>query len=130
VTTLTLHATGPVRPAEAWERYAVPARWREWAPQISGVEGTVDRLATGATGRVRGPLGIAVPFRVEEVDEAERRWTWQVHAGPVHLRLLHWVQPAPDGGATTGLRITGPAPVVVGYAPAALLAIRRLVSLP
>ena len=129
MTSVTLHATGPVDPAEAWERYAVPARWPEWAPQITGVETTVDRLVAGAAGRVRGPLAIAVPFRVEEVDEAARRWTWQVHVGPVRLGLLHWVQPAPDGGATTGLRITGPAPVVVGYAPAALLAIRRLVRL-
>ena len=129
MTTVTLHATGPVQPAEAWERYAVPARWPEWAPQITGVETTVGRLVAGATGRVRAPLGIAVPFRVEDVDEAARRWTWQVHVGPVRLRLLHWVQPAPDGGATTGLRITGPAPVVLGYVPGALLAIRRLVRL-
>jgi hypothetical protein len=127
VTTGTLHATGPVEPAEAWERYAVPARWPEWAPQITGVATTVDRLVAGAVGRVRVPLGIAVPFRVEDVDEAARRWAWQVHVGPVRMRLLHWVQPAPDGGSTTGLRITGPAPVVLGYAPAALLAIRRLV---
>jgi hypothetical protein len=130
VTTLTLHATGPVDPSEAWERYAVPARWSQWAPQITGADTSVDRLVAGAEGRVRGPLGLAVPFRVEEVDEASRSWLWQVHAGPVRLRLLHWVQPAPDGGATTGLRITGPAPVVLGYAPFAQLAIRRLVRLP
>ena len=126
MTTLTLHATGPVPPAEVWERYAVPARWPEWSPQITGVEGP-ERLAAGATGRVRGPLGLAVPFRIEDVDEAACRWLWEVHPGPVRLRLLHWVQPAPHGGATTGLRITGPAPLVLGYAPTALLAIRRLV---
>ena len=127
MTTLTLHATGPVDPAEAWERYAVPARWPEWAPQITGVDLSADRLVAGVAGRVRGPVGLAVPFRVEEVDEAARRWLWRVQVGPVGLRLLHWVQPAPDGGATTGLRITGPAPVVLGYAPLALWAIRRLV---
>ena len=117
MTTLTLHATGPVDPAEVWERYAVPGRWSEWSPQITGVEGPVERLAAGA----------AVPFRVEDVDEVARRWLWQVHVGPVRLRLLHWVQSAPDGGTTTGLRITGPLPIVLGYAPAALLALRRLV---
>ncbi len=127
MTTVTLHATGPVDPAEAWERYAVPARWPEWAPQITGVEVTAPRLVAGATGRVRGPLGVAVPFRVEDVDESGRRWSWTVHAGPVRLRLVHRVQSAPDGGATTDLRIIGPAPVVLGYAPLAHLALRRLV---
>jgi Polyketide cyclase / dehydrase and lipid transport len=127
VTTLTLHATGPVDPAEAWERYAVPVRWPEWSPQITGVDLAADRLVAGASGRVRGPLGVTVPFEVEAVDEVTRRWAWRVHVGPVQVHLLHWVSPAPDGGATTGLRLRGPAPVVMGYAPLALLAIRRLV---
>jgi hypothetical protein len=43
------------------------------------------------------------------------------------MHLLHWVTEGPDGGSTTGLRVTGPAPVVVGYAPLAQLAIGRLV---
>ena len=127
MTTTTLHATGPVDPAEVWERYAVPARWPTWAPHITGVDTDVPRLAPGATGRVRGAGGLALPFEVEDVDEAGRRWSWRVHAGPVALHLVQWVVPAPAGGTTTGLRTTGPAPVVLGYAPLALWALRRLV---
>jgi len=127
VTTLTLHATGTAPPGEAWERYAVPARWPGWAPQITGVEIPVDRLTPGASGRVLGPLGVAVPFTVEEVDEAARRWSWQVAVGPLRVRLLHWVAEGPDGGTTTGLRLSGPALLVLGYAPAARLALGRLV---
>jgi hypothetical protein len=127
VTTLTLHATGSEAPAEVWERYAVPARWPEWAPQITGVDLTVGRLTAGARGRVRGPLGSALPFVVDSVDEATRRWSWTVNVGRVRLRLLHWVAEGPDGGSTTGLRIDGPAPLVLGYAPLARLAIGRLV---
>jgi hypothetical protein len=127
VTTLTLHATGPVGPGEVWERYAVPARWPEWAPQITGVEVPVARLAAGVRGRVRAPLGVVLPFVVETVDEAARRWSWTVSVGPVRMHLLHWVTEGPDGGSTTGLRISGPAPLVVGYAPPARLAIGRLV---
>jgi Polyketide cyclase / dehydrase and lipid transport len=127
VTTLTLHATGPEAPAEVWERYAVPARWPEWAPQITGVELPVARLTAGVRGRVRGPLRVTLPFVVETVDETARRWSWTVSLGPVRLHLLHWVSEGPDGGSTTGLRVTGPAPLVVGYAPLAHLAIGRLV---
>jgi hypothetical protein len=127
VTTLTLHATGAVGPDEAWERYAVPARWSRWAPQITGVELPVPRLAAGVRGRVRGPLGVTLPFVVDTVDEAARRWSWTVSLGPVRLHLLHWVTEGPDGGSTTGLRVSGPAPLVVGYAPLAQLAIGRLV---
>ena len=124
---VTLHATGPVAPAEAWERYAQPARWPTWAPQILGVQVPEPRLTAGLQGRVRGPVGLTLPFVVESVDEAARRWSWTVSAGPVRLHLLHWVTEGPDGGSTTGLRITGPLPVVVGYAPLAQLAIGRLV---
>ncbi len=127
MTVLTLHATGPLPPAEVWDRYARPARWPTWAPQITGVEVPVPRLAAGVTGRVRGPVGVTLSFAVESVDEAARRWSWTVTAGPVRLRLLHWVSEGPDGGSTTGLRITGPLPVVVGYAPLAQVAISRLV---
>ena len=129
MTTLTLHATGPIGPDEVWERYAVPARWSQWAPQITGVELPVARLAAGLRGRVRAPLGVALPFVVDTVDEAARRWSWTVSLGPVRLCLLHWVTEGPDGGSTTGLRVSGPAPLVVGYAPLAQLAIGRLVRL-
>ncbi|MGY2001578.1 SRPBCC family protein [Blastococcus sp. SYSU DS1024] len=127
MTTLTLHATGTAPPAEVWERYAVPARWSGWSPQITGVELPADRLAAGVSGRVLGPLGLAVPFTVEEVDEAARRWSWRVAVGPLHVRLLHWVAEGPGGGTTTGLRLSGPAPLVLAYAPAARLALARLV---
>jgi hypothetical protein len=127
MTTVTLHASGPEAPAEVWERYAVPARWSQWAPQITGVDVPVDRLTAGARGRVRGPAGLAVPFVVDTVDEATRRWSWTVVLGPLRLHLLHWVADSPDGGSTTGLRISGWAPVVLAYAPLARLAIGRLV---
>ncbi|MCU1607856.1 MAG: uncharacterized protein JWP46_4321 [Modestobacter sp.] len=127
MTTLTLHATGTATPAEAWARYAVPARWPEWSPQITGVDVAAERIAQGVTGRVHGPLGVAVPFVVDEVDEATRQWTWSVFAGPARLQLRHWVSPGPDGGATTGLRVHGAAPLVAGYAPLALIALQGLV---
>jgi hypothetical protein len=130
VTTLTLHATGPVAPAEVWDRYLHPARWAEWSPQIKKTEATAPRIGQGVSGRVHDPLGTSVPFVVDDVSDAQRRWSWQVVVGPTRLRLVHWVSPGPDGGTTAGLRISGFAPLVVGYAPLALLALKRLVTVP
>ena len=127
MSTLTLHATGTVAPAEAWSRYQEVDRWPEWSPQITGVDTDADRITQGLTGRVHGPLGVALPFLVDEVDEASRQWTWSIFAGPVRLQLRHWVSPGPDGGVTTGVRLRGFAPLVAGYAPLTLLALQRLV---
>ncbi|MGY5883048.1 SRPBCC family protein [Modestobacter lacusdianchii] len=129
MTSLTLHATGPVDPAEVWDRYRRPARWPEWSPQISRVEASGPELVPGMSGRVYDPLRTSLPFVVDEVSAADRRWAWQVVVGPTRLGLLHWVSPGPDGGTTAGLRVSGFGPLVVGYAPLALLALKRLVTL-
>ena len=127
--TVTLHARGGASPDVAWERYAVLAHWPRWSPQITSVQADGDRLRTGLTGVVRGPLGVAVPFTVTEVDEAAMTWAWTAHLGPVRLRLHHGVEPDPrrPGGSLTRLRVSGPLPVVLGYAPPARWAIGRLV---
>jgi Polyketide cyclase / dehydrase and lipid transport len=127
VGTRTLEVTGPLDPQAVWERYAVPARWSQWSPQISGVEMSAPRLVTGATGKVHGPLGVALPFVVDAVDEAARRWTWTVKLGLVKIRLEHWVTDGPDGGTTTGMRAHGPGPLVAVYAAPARVALGRLV---
>jgi hypothetical protein len=126
-----VRVTGPLPAARAWERYAVPARWAGWAPQIRAVDASAGRIAPGVTGRVRGPLGIAVTFVVTDVDEQRRTWAWTVtfgsgRCGPVRMQLRHGVEPDPRGAATW-LVVRGPAPVVVTYLPVARLALRRLV---
>ena len=126
--TATLRAAGNADVDLAWERYAVPQLWATWSPQISRVETAAQRIAPGATGKVIGPVGTHVRFVIDDVDEAERTWTWRVRLGPVTLRLWHGVEARPGGCATT-LRVHGPLPVVAGYAPLAQLALRRLVRL-
>jgi hypothetical protein len=127
VSTRTLEVTGPLDPQAVWERYAVPARWPEWSPQISRVEMSAPRLVAGATGKVHGPLGVAFPFVVDAVDEPARRWSWTVKLGLVKIRLEHWVTEGPDGGTTTGMRAHGPGPLVAVYAAPAQVALDRLV---
>lgn len=122
-----LGASGPLEPAAVWERYAVPALWSTWSPQITRVDSTSARLTAGTTGVVHGPLGVRVPFEVLSVDETRRRWSWRVRAALVTLELVHEVLGRPDGGTDTTLSVTGPAPVVLAYAPLAQLALSRLV---
>ncbi len=124
---MTLSARGESEPATAWERYAQVDAWPQWSPQITRVETEAARIAPGVTGRVVGPLGVSVAFRIDEVDESARRWSWTVHRGPLTVRLHHGVRPDGDG-TRTWLTIDAPLPVVLGYAPLAQLALRKLVA--
>jgi hypothetical protein len=123
-----LRVAGPLPPDQAWERYAVPARW---APHLRRVDTTAARIAPGVRGRVHGPPGVAVMFVVAEVDERARTWAWDVQLplgpfGPLRLHLRHGVEADPTGTATW-LLVRGPAPAVLAYLPVARLALRRLV---
>ncbi|MET0190659.1 MAG: SRPBCC family protein [Pseudonocardia sediminis] len=123
---VTLHARGPQPADEVWERYAVPARWPVWAPYILGVDASDDRIVTGTTGKVRGPLGIAVAFTVTAVDEDAGTWSWDVTLGPLAMTLDHGV--APDAtGTRTWLTVDGPAAALVGYLPLARVSLEMLV---
>jgi Polyketide cyclase / dehydrase and lipid transport len=124
--TITLRAQGTAPAELAWERYAQPALWRTWSPQITGVDIPVVRIAAGVRGMVVGPLGVRVPFEIDDVDEPGRHWTWHVPLGPVIIRLVHWVEPA-GAGSRTGLEMHGPLPLLLGYAPLARFALGRLV---
>lgn len=127
---LTLRAHGPASVEEVWERYARPALWSSWSPQISRVEVDAERLSSGLTGRVVGPVGVFVDFTVETWDEAAHEWAWTVRPAGwdrLTLALEHGVLER-DDGAATWLRLRGPLPLVVGYAGPARLALHRLVQ--
>ncbi|CAO5237982.1 SRPBCC family protein [Frankia sp. AgKG'84/4] len=152
---LFLEAAGPARVAESWERYAQPARWPDWAPQVhrvridanadAGIDADADadadidggargeggadgeRIHPGMTGEVRSFLPPAARFVITSVDELSHTWSWRVSIGPVRLTLDHGVEPCLDAGTTTWLRLRGPLPIVLAYAPLARLALRRLV---
>ncbi|MFE5832707.1 SRPBCC family protein [Streptomyces sp. NPDC056488] len=123
---VTLRAAGPAPVEDVWARYAVPALWPTWSPQIRAVRADGARIAPGMRGEVVSFLGVSVGFVVESVDEERRRWTWRVALGPVRLRLCHAVLARPAGSATT-LRIEGPAVVLAAYAGPARWALGRLV---
>ena len=129
--TISLHAHGVAPVALAWERYADPALWPTWAPQIQRVDTSLQRLAEGGTGTVRAGLlhrpTLGIPFRVLAVDESAREWAWEAWIGPIRLRIEHGVCAHPAGSATW-LRVHGPLPVILVYAPVARIALGRLVA--
>jgi hypothetical protein len=128
--TRSVEVSGPLAPAAVWERYAVPTSWPGWLPQISEVDLSTPRLSAGATGRLHAPMGVSIPFTVDRVDEAARTWAWTIRVGLLKLRLEHWVTGAADGGTTTGMRVSGPGPLVAAYAGQAQAALERLVASP
>jgi Polyketide cyclase / dehydrase and lipid transport len=126
MTTITLRAEGAVPVEVAWLRYARPSLWPTWSPPIRSVDATDDHLEVGLKGTVHGPVGLRIPFVVIAVDDPGRTWTWRPRFGPVTLTLRHEVHEELTGSSTV-LRISGLAPVVLGYAPVAQLALNRLV---
>ena len=94
---------------------------------VAGTAPVPRRIAAGLKGVVVGPVGVQVPFEVLSVDEVAMTWTWRVRAVLAELTLEHSVAPQPGRGCRTDLTISGPAPLVLGYAPLARLALSRLV---
>ncbi|UIJ34049.1 SRPBCC family protein [Allobranchiibius sp. GilTou73] len=125
--TARLSATGPATAAQAWERYARPELWSTWSPQIRGVETDVERLSTGATGTVLGPLGVRVAFVVDSFDEAGMRWVWTARVGPIRMHLAHGVDAAPTG-CSTWLEARSAWPVLAAYLPIARFALHKLIA--
>jgi hypothetical protein len=133
-----LSARGAADPTVVWQRYAEPARWSEWSPQIRRVSVGADfnnqrtasadqRIVAGLIGWVHGPAGVRVRFVVDQVDDAARSWSWSVRLGPIPLRLQHIVETDANDGTLTSLAVSGPLPVVLSYLPFAQLALNRLV---
>jgi Polyketide cyclase / dehydrase and lipid transport len=128
MSTRTLHASGPLPADAVWERFAVPGRWPEWEEQVQRVDLATERLTPGATGRLHVGYGVALPFTVEAVDEAARRFAWTVKVGLLKLRLELSVAPAPGGGSTAVMTANGPGPLVAGYAGRSQASLQRAVE--
>jgi len=123
---LTVAASGTAEPDVVWDRYVHPARWSEWSPQIRSVDYPDRTIATGGRGTVNGPCGVGVAFEITAVDGEKRCWAWRVTVAGITLVLGHDVFQQ-GSGSRTRLDISGPAPVVIGYAPIARIALGRLV---
>jgi len=125
---LSIAAVGTAEPAVVWDRYVGPARWPEWSPQIRSVDCPDEVIRSGSRGTVHGPCGVGVDFEVLDIDGEKLRWSWRVLVAGIRLTMDHGVDAGDFGtGTRTTLDISGPAPIVLGYAPLARLALGRLV---
>jgi hypothetical protein len=125
---MLVEAHGPAEADAAWRRFTSPSTWKVWAPQIREVEASDDELRAGTTGRVHGPVGLAVDFTVTALDPELRSWSWVAGRGPAAVGMDHHVLPAAGGGSRAFLRIPGSAaPLVQPYRVPAALALRGLV---
>lgn len=110
--------TGPADVDVAWQRYACPQLWARCAAHIREVRCTHDRLQSGMTGVVVGPMRSRVRFEVIVVDPPTRSWQWRVHAGPVTVTMWHDLS-ASESGTRAGLTMHGPLVLLAAYLPVA-----------
>lgn len=120
---------GPAHADEVWRRFTDPDTWPEWAHLIQDAEADEPVVVPGTRGRVHGPGGVAVDFRVTDVDPDLRSWSWAVGRGRATVRMDHHVLPAPGGGSRALLRVPGRAAAALQpYRVPAGAALRRLVA--
>jgi hypothetical protein len=122
MTTVTVRARGPASKYEIWSRYRDPQRWPEWSRQIAAVRAD-GPLRPGLEGELETRLNLRIPFEVLAADDQAMRWSWRVRVGPATLDIDHDVS---DGYAAA--RLTGPAVIVLPYAPLARRALKAIVS--
>jgi hypothetical protein len=106
-------------PDEAWDRLARTAWWPRWGPTVTAVEPADVVVSPGLRGRVRTPLGVRVPFVVDEVVPGER-WSWSVWGRPA---TDHAVVPLGTDRSRVGIGVPR---LAAPYLLVCRLALRRL----
>src|ERR1700712_4301524 len=117
-------------PRVAWALIAEPARWHEWAPQISGAWGLGEpEVEADALGAVRVLGALPVRALIERVSKTHdyRHWVWKVGL----VRLDHSVRTVP-GGCLVAIELRAPRPlewaVRASYGPLVRYAMNRLAT--
>ncbi len=102
----------------AWELLTDPESWSDWGPTVLAGEIDGERLEAGATGRVRVPPGLWLPFEITAF-EPGAYWAWTVAGVPA---TGHRVTPT-----ARGCRVTFETPWwAPGYLAVCALALRRI----
>lgn len=116
--------------AAAWEQLVDTTHWSSWGPSVTdarvdgGSDGPGSRIGPGATGAVRTPAGVWIPYTVTEwtEDPDELRWGWRVAGVPA---TGHWVRPTGADSCEVGMDVPVWAPAYLAIIEVALRRIRR-----
>ena len=108
-------------PQLAWSVLTDVATWPRWGPSVTAVRIDGERLGPGATGHVRTPGGLWLPFAIT-VWEQGHRWGWRVAGVPA---TGHRVEPD-----ARGCRVVFEVPALAAaYGVVCRIALRRLATL-
>lgn len=108
-----------VAASDAWDLLVDVGRWPDWGPSVRSAGLDTDRMELGATGWVRTPLRLRLPFEVTEF-EPGRRWSWKVAGVPA---TDHRVRPLDAASCSVGFGL----PLLA--APYAIVCRRALASI-
>ena len=113
----------------AWQELIQLGNWPHWGPTVRAAQLSDGgaRLFDGATGSVQTPVGLWVPFRVDQWRDSgsHRMWSWRV-AG-VHA-TAHSVLTLGDSRCRVEMSVPWVAPAYLGVVALALKRIRRRVE--
>ena len=96
-------------PPLVWEIMRDVERWPEWTPTVTSIR-LLDRgpLTVGTRAIIRQPKLPPARWRVTELDETHRTFTWISRAPGLRVVARHWVEARGDGSrATLSLRFSG-----------------------
>lgn len=105
-------------PDVVWRLLTDVDAWPVWGPTVARARIDGGQVVQGARGTVWTPLGVPLPFVIDDVDP-EHRWSWTVAGVPA---TSHAVEPV-LGGCVASMSAPLWAP---GYLPVLDVALRRI----
>jgi hypothetical protein len=109
-----------------WQELVDLDRWPRWGPTVRAarLDDGGRELHAGATGAVLTPVGLWLPFTVEQWSQDGGRWTWSWRVAGVPA-TTHSVAAAGPGRSRLEMTVPWWAPAYLGVVRVALTRIRR-----